>query len=104
MTVTHPTAPPSTTDQTTVDDADEQPKQAGDGVTAVRLADLISPGGRVEVRTRLDSHRWAKGFEVIDASPEGYRLRRLTDGEEMPVRFAVTDVREEKRRGGNWWY
>lgn len=98
MTVTHPT------ETAAVDAADEQPTGPAEHSTHVRLADLISPGGKVEVRTRLDSHRWAKGFEVIEATPEGYRLRRLTDGEEMPVRFALADVREERRRGGNWWY
>lgn len=63
----------------------------------------LEPGTRVEVRTRLDTRRWAKGFEVVDAVPSGYRLRRMTDGEVMPVVFSPDDVRAE-RKGGTWWY
>lgn len=63
----------------------------------------LASGTRVEVRIKLDAVRWAKGFEVVDAQPSGYRLRRLSDGEIMPVVFAADDVRAERKRS-TWWY
>jgi hypothetical protein len=63
---------------------------------------ILPPGTRVEVRNRLDG-RWARGFEVIRAEGGGYRLKRLSDGGELPLVFHDDDVRREKRRG-TWWY
>ncbi len=62
----------------------------------------LEPGTRVEVRNRLDG-RWTKGFEVIEAGAESYRLRRLSDGMELPLPFDAASVRKEKR-AGTWWY
>lgn len=63
----------------------------------------LAPGTRVEVRSKLEARRWSRGFEVVAADDGGYRLRRLSDGEEMPVPFPADDVRKERKRGG-WWY
>ena len=63
----------------------------------------LAPGTKVEVRSKLEARRWSRGFEVIAEDPDGYRLRRLSDGEEMPVPFPADDVRKERKRGG-WWY
>lgn len=65
--------------------------------------DRLRPGTRVEVRTRLDSRRWARGFVVEAGGPDGYVLRRASDGTTMPVRFGPEDVRAERKRG-TWWY
>jgi hypothetical protein len=62
----------------------------------------LETGTRVEVRTGYD-RSWAKGFEVLDACAEGYRLRRLSDGSPLPATFAVTDVRKERRDKNMWW-
>ena len=62
----------------------------------------IKEGTRVEVRGRFDGS-WARGFEVIEASAEGYWLRRVSDGSRLPVPFSVDDVRKERRRQGLWW-
>lgn len=62
----------------------------------------LEPGARVEIRRRLDG-RWAKGFEIARADDGGYRVRRLSDGEELPVVIATTDLRPERRRS-TWWY
>jgi hypothetical protein len=62
----------------------------------------LAPGTRVEVRNRLDGD-WSRGFEVISGDAHGYRLRRLSDGVELPLTFGDEDVRKEKRRG-TWWY
>jgi hypothetical protein len=60
-------------------------------------------GERVEVRSRFDGH-WARGFEIVSGDAEGYRVRRLSDGSELPVVFTVDEVRPERRREGMWWY
>lgn len=60
-------------------------------------------GTAVEVRTRLDARRWARGFEVASIDDDGYRLRRSSDGQLMPVPFPADDVRAERKRG-IWWY
>lgn len=60
------------------------------------------PGDKVEVRRRFDD-QWARGFEVVEATDDGYRLRRLSDGVELPTTFAAGDVRRERKRDF-WWY
>lgn len=64
--------------------------------------DSFEPGTTVELRSSFDRH-WTKGFEVIRLSSEGYRLRRLSDGEDLPGFFPPDDVRKERRKG-TWWY
>ncbi|GIU85178.1 MAG: hypothetical protein KatS3mg008_1953 [Acidimicrobiales bacterium] len=65
---------------------------------------LLPPGTRVEVRNRFD-RSWCRGFEVAGVEPDGYRLRRLSDGRTLPSVFAPEDVREERRsRRMMWWY
>jgi hypothetical protein len=62
----------------------------------------VKPGDHVEVRNNFDNE-WARGFEiaeVVDAL--GLRIRRRSDGAELPVVFSAEDVREEKRRK-MWW-
>lgn len=59
-------------------------------------------GTRVEVRRRFDD-KWASGFEVAETTSLGYHLRRLSDGEMIPVPFPADVVRREKKRS-NWWY
>jgi hypothetical protein len=73
------------------------------GPPPVRIPEpFLAPGTRVELRKRLDGD-WARGFEVVSAGPEGYRVRRLSDGAELPLLFPDHDVRKEKKRG-TWWY
>jgi hypothetical protein len=76
----------------------------GENVDAVDAQDaqLLPSGTRVEVRNRLVGD-WSRGFEVIDATPDGYRLRRLSDGNELPLAMPHDDVRRERRRSGTWW-
>ncbi len=85
MALTNVPAPPA---PSTADLADGEP--------------LLPPGTAVEVRTTLDS-RWSRGFEVVSGTRAGYRLRRLSDGTELPGRFPVDDVRKERKRN-TWWY
>lgn len=62
----------------------------------------IPPGTRVQVRRKFDD-KWATGFEVAEATAQGYRVRRMSDGELIPVPIAEDDLRKEKKRS-NWWY
>jgi len=62
----------------------------------------LEPGEKVEVRRRFDA-RWARGFEIAEVTANGYRVRRLSDREVLPVDFAGEDVRAERKRG-MWWY
>jgi hypothetical protein len=59
-------------------------------------------GDRIEVRARFDE-RWVTGFEVAGLDEEGVRIRRLSDGEELPVPFPPTDVRREHKATSMWW-
>lgn len=62
----------------------------------------LDPGTRVEVRTTFD-RAWARGFEILTACAEGYTLRRMSDGNELPVTFRAEDVRRERRDANMWW-
>ena len=59
-------------------------------------------GIRVEVRTGFD-RTWANGFVVEEATDRGYRVRRRSDGEVLPVAIPTADVRRE-RKNSMWWY
>jgi hypothetical protein len=63
----------------------------------------LEAGMRVEVRRRFDQH-WARGFEVVEVTDAGYRVKRCSDGTEIPTEFAPPDVRRERRRNSMWWY
>ena len=65
-------------------------------------APLFPVGTKVEVRRRFDQ-QWAKGFEVADHADDGYRLRRLSDGEVLPVPFDEQTLRKERKKS-TWWY
>jgi len=72
-------------------------------VDAAETGESLEAGMRVEVRRKFDAH-WARGFEIVAVTEGGYRLRRLSDGQELPVEFALDDVRRERKRQGMWWY
>jgi hypothetical protein len=65
----------------------------------------VRPGTHVEVRSRFEQ-RWSRGFEVSEIvaneGNEQFRLRRRSDGSELPVLFDANDLREERRRS-MWW-
>jgi hypothetical protein len=50
----------------------------------------------VEVHSRFDDH-WVHGFAVAEymsgADRRGYRLRRISDTEQLPLLFDAADVR-----------
>jgi hypothetical protein len=68
----------------------------------VVVEERLKPGVKVEVRSRFEE-RWSRGFEVAEVTPDGYRLKRLSDLTVLPVAFAPEDVRRERKQG-MWWY
>lgn len=70
--------------------------------TDARTIGKLEPGTEVEVRSSFD-RRWTGGFEVIRLGEQGYRLRRMSDGETLPGFFPPDDVRKERRKS-TWWY
>jgi hypothetical protein len=66
--------------------------------------DPLTPDTRIEVRNRLDG-RWSRGFEIVTIEPDGYRVRRMSDGRVLPALFGPDDIRRPKdRRRDTWWY
>ena len=82
---------------------DDHPNDMMSAVDPAERGESLEPGMRVEVRRRFDQH-WARGFEVVAVTESGYRLRRVSDGQELPTEFAYEDVRREHKRQGLWWY
>ena len=81
----------------------DEPNDMMSSVDPVETGESLEAGMRVEVRRRFDAH-WARGFEVVAVTESGYRLRRLSDGQELPIEFTFEDVRRERKRHGQWWY
>lgn len=54
-------------------------------------------GTRVEVRNRFEA-AFCPGFEVSGVD-EGYRIRRMSDGVELPARFSGDDIRPAEAQG-----
>jgi hypothetical protein len=67
------------------------------------LAETFSPGDKVEVRRRFDA-QWARGFEIVESTDNGYRVRRVSDGEVLPVEFGEEDVRSARKRANDFWW
>ena len=60
-----------------------------------RVVHGLTAGEAIEVRNRFD-RRWIGGYEIAGANARGFRVRRRSDGRELPEVFAATEVR---RRG-----
>jgi hypothetical protein len=63
----------------------------------------LAPGTQVDVRNRYQG-TWTRGFEIAEATPEGYRIRRLSDGSILGELFSRDDVRRQRNRQGFWWH
>ena len=69
-----------------------------------RVADeQLSTGDKVEVRSRFNA-QWSRGFEIVEVTANGYRVRRASDGEVLPVEFAEKDVRPARKRANDFWW
>jgi hypothetical protein len=56
------------------------------------LPAVLTSGTRVEVCNRF-CRSWSRGFEVIEATRDGYRLRRCSDGYDLPGAFSRDEIR-----------
>lgn len=61
----------------------------------------LEPGTKVEVRTGFD-RSWVTGFEIHEVLGDGYRVRRRSDAQVLPVAITAGDVRKE-RKNSMWW-
>lgn len=60
----------------------------------------LEAGTRVEVRTGFD-RTWVNGFRIDAVEAAGYRVRRRSDDQVLPVALPFDDVRRE--RNNMWW-
>ena len=67
------------------------------------MVEELSEGDRVEIRRRFDG-QWARGFEIVEITEKGYRVRRVSDGELLPVEFSEVDVRQARKRSNDFWW
>jgi hypothetical protein len=72
-------------------DVHQASTQDGDPVSTLDV------GTKVYVRNRFLGD-WSTGFEVAQVLLDGYRIRRLSDGQVFPDVFAFDDVRLERRQ------
>ena len=75
---------------------------SGSDDATTKVETPLLAGIKVEVRTGFD-RSWAAGFVVEEATDGGYRVKRRSDGEVLPVAIPRADVRRE-RKNSMWWY
>jgi hypothetical protein len=56
-------------------------------------APAYTAGTAVEVRGSFRGE-WSRGFEVAEATHDGYMVRRLSDRYVLPVEFMSHDIRD----------
>jgi|JRHI01.1.fsa_nt_gi hypothetical protein len=52
----------------------------------------LQTGTPVEVCNRF-CRTWSAGFEIVEATRDGYRLRRCSDRYELPAEFSPDEIR-----------
>ncbi len=52
----------------------------------------VEVGDQVDVHTQF-SDSWVRGFEIAEVIPEGYRVRRKSDGSLLPDFTSESDLR-----------
>jgi hypothetical protein len=52
----------------------------------------LTVGVPIEVRSHFHGD-WTHGFEIAETTPDGYRLRRLSDRTVLPTEFPAHDIR-----------
>ena len=53
----------------------------------------LDVGDHVEVHTTFNN-AWVNGFEIAEVLPEGYRVRRTSDGSLLPAYTSESDLRQ----------
>lgn len=62
----------------------------------MKRQESIEVGDEVDVHTQF-SDSWVPGFEIAEVIPEGYRVRRLSDGSLLPGYTSESDLRPRYR-------
>jgi hypothetical protein len=75
----------------------------GGRATEPNVRSPLAPGTQIDVRNRYQG-TWTRGFEVAEITPDGYRIRRLSDGSILSELFSRDDVRRQRSRQGFWWH
>ena len=57
----------------------------------------LGPGTEVEVRTHY-LETWARGFEITSIDGDCARVRRRSDGVQLPVTIPVERIRRQRAR------
>lgn len=55
--------------------------------------DELRVGTRVDVHTRYEVGRWAPGFTIAEVRPDGYRIRRASDGAVLGETIRAEEIR-----------
>ena len=50
-------------------------------------------GGRIDVHTRYELGRWARGFTIVELRPDGYRFKRASDGAVLSETIRPDEIR-----------
>jgi hypothetical protein len=53
----------------------------------------LAVGSRVDVHTRYESGRWVRGFTIAEIRPDGYRIKRASDGSVLGAIFGADELR-----------
>ena len=48
---------------------------------------------RVDVHARYDVGRWVRGFSIAEVHPDGYRIRRASDGAVLTQTIRADELR-----------
>jgi hypothetical protein len=57
------------------------------------MRDELRVGTRVDVHTRYEVGRWAPGFTIAEVRPNGYRIRRASDGAVLSETIRAEEIR-----------
>ena len=57
------------------------------------VSDTLSVGTRVDVHARYDVGRWVPGFSIAEVRPDGYRIRRASDGAVLTQTISEDELR-----------
>jgi len=55
--------------------------------------DTLIVGTRVDVHARYDVGRWVPGFSIAEVRPDGYRIRRASDGVVLTQTIPADELR-----------
>jgi hypothetical protein len=56
----------------------------------------MQAGDKVQVYSAFND-TWARGFEIAEVIPDGFRVRRVSDGAVLPSRTSADDLRPDDR-------